>query len=154
MPENSTGPISAEGKTLSARNAFKHGLRARSALLPGESPGNFQRFSARLRKKLQPDGPLEEVLLERIIGAAWRLRRLVPTETEAYLAGIRGERRWGNNSGSEPAADLMAGRAFLRETSSFTNLARYEAALERSMYRAMRQLSELQVQGPRISRIT
>jgi hypothetical protein len=153
MPDNSAGPITPEGKAISSRNSLKHGLRACSALLPGESPRSFQKFSARLRKKLQPDDAIEQVLADRIIGAAWRLRRLIPTETEAYLTGIRGERRWGNSSESEePAAELMAGRGFLRETNSFAVLARYEAALERSMYRAMSQLRVLQ--GPKILRKT
>jgi hypothetical protein len=39
--QESTGPRSAEGKAASRFNALKHGLDARSIVLPGEDPEEY-----------------------------------------------------------------------------------------------------------------
>jgi hypothetical protein len=70
------GRKTAEGKAISARNSLKHGLLSREVLLPNEDGAAFSTFCEGLRTELNPGGELESLLAERIIGLAWRLRRL------------------------------------------------------------------------------
>lgn len=79
--EKSTGPRTSEGKAIVARNALQHGLLAQDALLPGEDAGELAMMSERLAEELQPEGELEQMLVERVVGAMWRLRRLGRIET-------------------------------------------------------------------------
>src|ERR1700730_3792668 len=73
----SNGPVSTEGKAVSAKNSLKHGLTSsREVLMPNEDSTVFATFCEHLRAELNPGGELESVLTERIIGVAWRLRRL------------------------------------------------------------------------------
>ena len=84
----STGPRTAAGKAASSRNALRHGLAARTAVVPGEDPADFERFRAELREALAPRNGLEEVLAEVAVEAAWRLRRA--WRAEAALFNRRG----------------------------------------------------------------
>jgi hypothetical protein len=79
----STGPRTPEGKAVVARNALKHGLLAREILIRGERGEDLAAFARRLRDRLKPLGELELLLVDRIVAAAWRLRRL--THVEAGL---------------------------------------------------------------------
>jgi hypothetical protein len=74
--EASNGPVSTEGKAISAQNSLKHELTSREVLMPNEDGEAFAAFCERLRAELNPGGELESVLAERIIGLPWRLRRL------------------------------------------------------------------------------
>lgn len=77
----SKGPVSEEGKAVSARNAFKHGLQSRELLLPDEAPEALEGLRESFWADLRPVGALEAMLVERVIGLAWRLRRLGRIET-------------------------------------------------------------------------
>ncbi len=70
------GPRTAAGRARSARNALKHGLRARRlVLLDDENASEFRVFQAAARAELAPSGTLQSELVERIVTAAWRARR-------------------------------------------------------------------------------
>jgi hypothetical protein len=83
----STGPRTAAGKTASARNALRHGLTAHQVVIDGEDPAQFDALLHRFRGEFQPESALEEFLVERLAGLAWRLRR-VPLFEAALLAWI------------------------------------------------------------------
>src|SRR5262249_32734364 len=70
-----TGPRTIEGKARSSSNALKHGLTASRVILRDESEEEFNAFRLQLLDDLDPGSPLEEVLSERIVFDAWRLRR-------------------------------------------------------------------------------
>src|SRR5215210_510010 len=80
----STGPKTPEGKALARLNATKHGLLSQEALLPGEDEDALKELAERLRAELQPVGEMESLLLERIIDATWRLRRLSRVEAGIF----------------------------------------------------------------------
>ncbi len=71
----STGPRTLEGKLAASRNALRHGLSSNAALLLDEDPAEFDHFRQSLHDALHPACPLEAALVERIVLAAWRLRR-------------------------------------------------------------------------------
>src|SRR5215212_4982127 len=80
----STGPKTPEGKDAVRLNALKHGLRSEEALLPGEDGEALMELVNILTTELQPVGALENLLVGRITGAVWRLRRLGRVEAGIF----------------------------------------------------------------------
>src|SRR5216683_2048537 len=73
----SHGPITEEGKQKSSRNALKHGLTVRhSMLLACEDEDQFQQVVDDYLSTYQPTNPVERDLVEEMISAKWRIRRL------------------------------------------------------------------------------
>jgi hypothetical protein len=133
----STGPKTPEGKDAVCLNALKHGLLSRQTLLPDEEKAVLVEFSERLRSQLQPVGDLEALLVDRIVAAAWRLRRVLSVEAAIYekeRIDFRGEERG-------------VGWAFIRDANgqnAFSKLSRYETTIERGLYKALHELQRLQ----------
>jgi hypothetical protein len=71
----STGPRTPEGKGRSKFNATKHGLTARSVLLPGEDPSQLAARQQQLIDDLQPRHSAEITAIELMAGAIWRSDR-------------------------------------------------------------------------------
>jgi hypothetical protein len=73
------GVKTAEGKAIVKYNALKHGLLAKEiVIVVGDGAENPEEFSALLqdlKTQLKPEGTLEELLVEKIAVAYWRLRR-------------------------------------------------------------------------------
>ena len=147
----STGPRTPEGKTASSRNALQHGLCAEKLLLDHEDPDEFAVLRDDFLARLRPVGPVEEELVDRIAAAQWRLRRTLPLEAQIYstrLARLASQRIRPGLLPIEPVPppdDL--GNAFLADcaqSQALLKLARYEASLERSITRNLRQLADLQ----------
>jgi hypothetical protein len=80
----STGPRTAAGKTASSRNALRHGLAARGAVVLGEDPADLARFRAELVAALAPRDGREEFLADVAAEAAWRLRRVWRAEAALF----------------------------------------------------------------------
>lgn len=78
----STGPKTVVGKVKVAKNAVKHGLLSRHIVIDGESQAEFNNFRAVLLDDLNPVGPLEQHLADRIIASFWRLNRVRRIEVE------------------------------------------------------------------------
>lgn len=132
----STGPRTPEGKAVASKNALRHGLLSREALLPYEKTEDLESFRSRLWETIQPAGELEELLFDRLVSSAWRLRRTVVVES-----GLLGE-----VSDLFPDKGLAWNVAYewIQAADYLPNLNRYEAALERSFYRALHELQRLQ----------
>jgi len=82
--KKSTGPITFRGKSLSRFNAVKHGLFALQRLIPGEDKIRYEKLSSRIVGEMSPKTAVENMLVDQIIGAMWRLRRLELTEIEYF----------------------------------------------------------------------
>lgn len=80
----STGPKSDRGKAAVKWNAMKHGLLAKEVVIRAgdgkENMSEFQTLLTSLADDLQPEGVLEEMLVEKIAVCYWRLRRVVRCE--------------------------------------------------------------------------
>jgi hypothetical protein len=86
----STGPKTPEGKAVIRLNALRHGLLARDVVLPGEDADAFEDLWNRVRADLSPVGPIEELLVDRVVNAMWRLRRLARAETALFHWRVHG----------------------------------------------------------------
>jgi hypothetical protein len=79
----STGPRTEEGKKQSSMNALKHGMRAKTVLLPDEDPEEYAAFFEAQWEELGPQDAVQCVLVGNAIGYMWRLTR--PARIEAGL---------------------------------------------------------------------
>ena len=57
----STGPKTEEGKSVSSMNALKHGLTAKTTLLPDEDFQVYSALSGGIREELDPVGWVESL---------------------------------------------------------------------------------------------
>jgi hypothetical protein len=120
----STGPRTAAGKAASARNALRHGLTAHQVVIDGEDPAQFDALLHRFRCEFQPGSAMEEFLVERLAGLAWRLRR-VPLFEAALLAWIA--HRQAETHGP---TGIMLGDVFLSSEAGPLSIAPPEPAVE------------------------
>src|SRR5919107_635624 len=87
----STGPNTSEGKAVVRYNATKHGLLSRDVLLPGEDEEALKELDEDLRAELHPVGAMENLLVDRIVAAHWRLRRAGRVEAGIFAYEWYGE---------------------------------------------------------------
>src|SRR3954465_8131040 len=83
--KKSTGPRTTEGKARSARNATSHGLYCAALVLPGGSPELFHDLRQSYISTMKPQNLVELLIVDRLVAAAWKLRRL--QEAEALMHG-------------------------------------------------------------------
>lgn len=137
----SGGPQTPEGKAVSSRNALKHGLTARAVVIFGEDADEYESFRSGFISRLAPADQLEEFLVDRVAACAWRLRRVVRVESEIFedYESIMNRRHVMVAKSAAHAVMVDAGGV-----GAFAQLARHEAAIERSMLRALHELQRLQ----------
>jgi hypothetical protein len=80
----STGPRTEAGKQRSSLNALRHGLTARTAVLPNEDPEAYQRHIQQFLDEYAPATPTETQLVHEIANTAWRLNRIPFLESELF----------------------------------------------------------------------
>ena len=145
----STGPKSPAGKARSASNALKHGLLTRDVLMPGEKAKELMAFREEMMAELAPQGELEEFLADRVVESAWRLRRAGRMERQIVQDKLSSElRSRAKNPGyyadqPVPTADSVAAGA-LSNKDTYDKLVRYEAHIQRGLYKALHELQRLQ----------
>jgi len=81
---HSTGPRTQPGKQRSSLNALRHGLTARTAVLPTEDPEAYQRHIQQFLDEYAPATPTETQLVHEIANTAWRLNRIPFLEAELF----------------------------------------------------------------------
>jgi len=136
----STGPRTPAGKAHVKFNALRHGLLAKSVILPirsrSEKRSHFDALLAQLIDELKPVGILEDMLVEKIAVSYWRLRRALRAESGEICDKIRNFRRY-------PYATDPATLA-LPSSRNTLKIVRYQNAIERQLHRAITQLQRLQ----------
>src|SRR5581483_7248239 len=78
--QHSTGPRTEEGKASSSRNSLSHGLTAKTVLLPGEDPAEYQTFAEGVRKDFESHNATQSALIQELIDIQWRLLRVPAIE--------------------------------------------------------------------------
>ena len=83
--QKSTGPRTEAGKAIVSRNGEKHTKLSRRLLVSSqshqESSSEFRALCDEYYASLDPVGPLEEMLVERIVRAVWRMSRADQAES-------------------------------------------------------------------------
>jgi hypothetical protein len=130
----STGPQTKVGKERSSQNSYKHGLTSSKVVLPGEDPAEYDAFRADILEQYQPANATEQILVEELSAAGWRLNRARAVETES-LKQLMGD-----------AADSAVGLAtvFVEKPKEFQRLLRYLTSIERAYFRVLNILTKLQ----------
>ena len=144
----SRGPTTPEGKEKSSRNALKHGLTAGAAniLLDCEDPDEFEQACNKLLGVHEPATPAENDIVEEMVAARWRIRRMWTIETNLFNVEILTQQSSPSVSeGADPGIHLAMAYRTLSDDSRFLALAsRYESRLQRLYDRAYKTLRELQ----------
>ena len=89
--QKSTGPKTAAGKDRARFNAVKHGMRAKTVILPGEDTDAFQVRMDAWTNDLKPADDVERFLVRRAVQLSWQLERadraLAARDADARSAG-------------------------------------------------------------------
>ncbi|MGA2184248.1 MAG: hypothetical protein ABSH47_14595 [Bryobacteraceae bacterium] len=132
----STGPRTAQGKSISSGNAIKHGLSAGFRVLTNENQEEFDELIAEYHRTFAPANTHEQFLVEEMVQARWRLARVRRLEAAVIeqTVGL-----------ADPAdADTILAAALIDNAAGpFLALQRYAAAIERTGFRALQQLLAL-----------
>ena len=143
----STGPRTREGKNIVSRNAVQHGLLCAKLFRTESEEEEFRSLAEQFHIHFAPVGPLEILLVDRIVSTIWRLRRLLETEgliQEDQIGAFQRQRYsvFHELDVLESKQDVpYALEAILDQG---VKLTRYETALERSLYRSLHELQRLQ----------
>jgi hypothetical protein len=78
----SHGPKTEAGRKASSMNAVTHGLHSKGVILPNESREQYQEMLDAYIRQFHPEGPAEFDLIEEMVAAKWRQRRLWTIETD------------------------------------------------------------------------
>lgn len=135
--QKSTGPLSEEGKTSVAKNALKHGILSTKVPIDEEERSEYNLFAAQLSVVLMPTDEVQMLLADRIISSAWRLRRII--HVEALPLGRLLRSPW------PMVEEANYGEAFIGPSGqSMAILSKYERSLENALFRALKELRDLQ----------
>ena len=74
--QKSTGPKTSEGKRASRMNAIKHGMTAKTVLLPEENPAEFKQLMVGWFDSMKPQDQSEASLVERAVYTLWQIDRV------------------------------------------------------------------------------
>ena len=72
----STGPKTPEGKAAVRMNALRHGLRARTVVLPGENSDDFHQLCDDLETEWNPQSRTGQFYVEQMAISQWKLTRI------------------------------------------------------------------------------
>jgi TolA-binding protein len=154
----STGPRTPEGKARVSVNALKHGLRSERNPLDMATDSalsieheEFHTTLAAFKDDLQPHGPIETRLVERLAQIDLRLQRAVRLETTHLENKFHETIADATKAGSPIATDTGRSRdnwllmfAFLRDPAALKLISQYESRLARDFSRTLNELRKTQ----------
>jgi len=127
-----TGPRTQQGKERSKHNALKYGIFSKVVVLKTESKAEFEDMLNGLSNYHQPEGTLEEILVEKLAALFWRERRLILADSRADI---------GNQD--QPGL-IVKGFEFETPAPAWDLFLRYETTLDRAIDRTLAQLERYQ----------
>jgi len=132
----STGPRSVEGKDVSRFNSLKHGIDARSLVIPGEDPEELAALADDYHHQFRPAGPVEAMLVRTLIQSDWHARRYDRIEASIITRTV------GQQDPDLAVAGLFGNSA--PKSNPLTHLFRRQQAAQRAWFRALKELQRLQ----------
>jgi hypothetical protein len=151
----SHGPITPEGRAAVRHNALKHGFTAAEIILPTvEEQIDFQQFRLAFEQEYKPVGPTEEVLVEDIVTARWRLNRI--RKMEPGFFALRREVLSDSLKESFYTLDPQSQLALIvlddaRDSDTYGKMSRYEGRFERTFHKSLKELQRLQALRAEVS---
>jgi hypothetical protein len=146
----STGPKTLEGKAIARGNSLKHGMTGEALVVPVEDEAEVaQRFES-FREELRPSGSLGLTLVRRAATMSVRMERGAERElaaiTDRVVQAIADFEAPEDMDEAEAARlRIETARLAAFDTSKEACLARrYEAAAERSFYRALKEFRQIE----------
>jgi len=147
----SRGPVTPEGRAKSSLNSRTHGLAAKWAFFPDESAEEFQLLLDDYTGQFQPQTAVETELVEVMVIARWRLRRLLAVDTHLFEMEIARRGKQIDREFTALSEDSRLAWVFQKladNGQSIAMLIRYEGAINRSYEKALKQLLLLQSRQP------
>ena len=140
----SKGPITREGKANSAKNSLKHGLLARTVVLPNESKDRFVRLLRSLQKEFLPATAVERHLVETMAVSRWRQLRTWGLENSAIGYQLRQRTAEPDMSNEDDNTQTtLTLRDFTAQSGYLDHIGRFENRFDRQYDRALRRLLSL-----------
>jgi hypothetical protein len=130
----SHGPLTPQGKLQSSKNSVRHGLLTKCAVLPNESRENFEKLLDRYITRLRPADEIELGIVEEMVSAYWRTRRLWAIENRSIANALPAE------PGMDEVGRITAAFTRLATTPELNLMHRYETRLHRIQQRALHNL--------------
>src|SRR5436190_15316998 len=93
---HSTGPITAEGKLRSRRNAVRHRLTAETVIVALENAEDYKAFEAAVIADYDAQSAVERELVLRLASLLWRIRRATTMDTGLF--DIQARLNFGGNA--------------------------------------------------------
>jgi hypothetical protein len=81
---NAAGSGTPQYKSVVTLNSLRHGLRARTVVLPGENRDEFLRLCDDLEAEWQPQTRTEQFYLEQMAVSSWKLARMEMGEVDIF----------------------------------------------------------------------
>jgi hypothetical protein len=143
----SNGPKTEEGKARSSQNSLTHGLNSDKILvLSNEKQEDYDGLRAAFLKRFAPKDEVELELIEEMVGAKWRLRRIRSMESDLMDMRMEEHDEFLKERRENPSArrrQTMAFKSLADTSQSLTMLTRYETRLQRTYERAFDNLKKL-----------
>jgi hypothetical protein len=133
----STGP---DDTSRTRFNGLQHGLTSKQTVISGENQAEYDDFYRTLVAELGPVSETERLLADRIVAAAWRLRRFV--RIEAAFFNNRIEAFLEANPAGDPDAALANLFTDPAEARRMRLFLRYQTAVQREYDTAVRLLEK------------
>jgi len=140
------GSKTPAGIQKSSANSLKHGLTSKAIVLATESQQQFDDLHLVYVQEFQPEGGVEMDLVDQMVAAQWRLRRIWRMQTTALDLKMDQQEEWlaktyDQISGTERTT--IAFKSLADDGKSLELLLRYETACSRAYQRAMNSLFKL-----------
>ena len=133
----SKGPVTPEGKSISARNAERHGFFSQLATIKGESPQEYAVVSADLYEAWQPTDEYERCLVDTMATCMWRRMRMLVLESVTLDTQLTA---FGCTATADLNQTAHAFSSLSQKDGAFELIHRYESRYLRAFERAGRSL--------------
>ena len=133
----SKGPITPEGKSISARNAERHGFFSQLATIKGESPQEYVQVSTDLYETWQPTDEYERCLVDTMATCMWRRMRMLVLESVTLDTQLTA---FGCTATADLNQTAHAFSSLSQKDGAFELIHRYESRYIRAFERAGRSL--------------
>ena len=144
--QKSTGPRSEEGKKRSSLNHLRHGMTAKTVVLPHESGFDYDEIRSALMEDYDPATSQETMLVDQIAIGYWRTIRVRRFESAMFDNHLRtkklahGKDTGPNERDDEGCAVILQ----VTDPKDLQNYFRYDATISRDYYRAIATLEKMQ----------